>query len=181
MHFPSASQSMPHANIWKEAKTLRVHYHLSSPSVEGIKFYCGGSQLAFITHSPENEMQGWAVFQSGPIPLAWKQKRLSVRGEVSAGTGWRRSGFLEIWVASVSSPEVGFQAQTFIVRIPLRIHCEEKSSMFIQEMMLGAEAQLAHSQRQKMLLITCRHFPLVYHGRKDSHCSRSKTDSSWKN
>lgn len=147
MHFPSASQSMPHANIWKEAKTRRVHYHLSSPSVERIKFYCGGSQLALITHSSENEMQGWAVFQSCLIPLAWKQKQLSaVRGEVSAGTVWRRSGFLEIWVASVSSPEVGFQAQTFTIRIPHRIHCEEKSSMFIQEMMLGAEAKVAKAK-----------------------------------
>lgn len=132
MHFPSALQSMPHANIWKKAKTRRVHYHLLSPSVERLKFYCCGSQLALITHSSENEMEGWAVFQSGPIPLMWKQKQLSaVRGEVSACSVWRRSGFLEVWVASVSSPEFGFQAQTFIVRIPHRIHCEEKSSIFI--------------------------------------------------
>lgn len=173
MHFPSASQSMPHANIWKEAKTRRVHYHLSSPSVERIKFYCGGSQLALITHSSENEMEGWAVFQSGLIPLAWKQKQLSaVRGEVSAGTVWRRSAFLEIWVASVSSPEFGFQALTFTVRILPRIHSYPRND---------AEAKLAPSQRQKMLLIMCPHFPLVYHGRIFLVCSKSKSDSAWKN
>lgn len=44
-----------------------------------------------------------------------------------------------------------------------------------------AEAKLAPSQRQKMLLIMCRHFPLVYHGRIFLVCSRSKSDSAWKN
>lgn len=88
----------------KEARTHRVHYHLSSPSVERIRFYCRGSQLAFITHS--SVMEGWMLFQSLLIPALWKQKQLSavnVRGEVSAYGAWRRWGFLGVWVASVSS------------------------------------------------------------------------------
>lgn len=127
MHFPSASQSMPHATLWKEARTHRVHYHLSSPSVERIRFCCRGSQLALITHS--SAMAGWAVFQSALIPAVWKKKQLSavnVGGEVSAYGIWRRSGYLGVWVASVSSPEFGFQTQTFIVRIPHETCCEEK-------------------------------------------------------
>lgn len=52
--------------------------------------------------------------------------------------------------------------------------------IFIQEMMLGAGAKFAISQRQKMLSIMCRHFPLVYHGRIYLLCSRSKSDSAWK-
>lgn len=124
---------MPHANFWEEARTHRVH-HLSSPSMERIRFYCRGSQLALITHS--SVMEGWAVFQGGLIPAVWKQKQLSsvnVRGEVSAYGIWRRWGFLEVWLASVSSPELCFQTQTFIVHIPRRTACEEKLPCLSQE------------------------------------------------
>lgn len=103
----------------------------------------------------------------------WKQKQLSVvRGEVSAYTIWRRSGFLEAWVASVSSPEFGFQALIFMVHIPHRIHCEEKSSVFISVMLLSAEAKVKDAGEN-----ASHRFPVVNHGRIYLLWSRNETDS----